>query len=286
MKFFSLLVLESFNRFLNLVVGVAAITGLAGMFDYFSQHAVVTYDLMSPTTSRTVWINESALMSYYWEHNHKIPEPVMKHIQRDGKLVLPELEAAEAGRFDPYPKYEYSNLEKKLRLQSYERFLTSWGGGYPSNCDEWIDHILPEVTKLSQTEQRALELAILSARRVESTISLKNDGDLLAKNIKVYIIAVPNLASGAKGSILSIMSAMPIPKPRIYDYRAEFHMPFLQPKHGNTVKVITREAPIFRKNIGVDYETQRVVRSGKLAAVFLILLGLSVATVMVFSRLS
>jgi hypothetical protein len=292
MKVFSLSALESFNRFLNLIVGVAVITSVVGVLDYFYQYAHVSYDLQSPGAPGAVWVNESAVVKYYMDHNYKMSDVITKYLRRDHRLWIPSLEDAEAGRFSNYPKelspsdpdYEHFEIEKKLRLQSYHPF--SWGVGmvYPGNCDEWIDQILPEVRKLSETEQRVLELAILSARRVESTIWIKNDGDLIARDIKVYINAVPNLASGGKGSILSIMSIkIPTVRSRIYDYHAEFDLPVLKPKDEVPIMVITRESPIFSGSISLDYETQRVVRSGKLAIFFLILMVSSLAIVMVFA---
>jgi hypothetical protein len=296
MKLFSLSVLESFNRFLNLVVGVAAITGLVGMLDYFNQHASVTCDLMSPTSSwTTVWVNESALIRYYKDHSYEMPDAVVRYLQRDSRVEIPDLGKAEAGEFSQYPEelapdapfYEHFQVQEKLRLESYSPFFgLIIAPAYPSNCDEWIDQILPEVRKRSETDRRILELAILSARRVESTIWLKNDGDLAATNIKVQISAVTNLVSGGKGSILAIRSLRPIPTPMISDYRAELVMPILEPKRGNHLTVITREAPIFEGNIAINYDTLRVVRSGKLAAVFLILLGASLGIVIVFSKFS
>jgi hypothetical protein len=249
----------------------------------------VTYDLFSP---EGVWIDESAVVRYYIDHKYEIPGVVIRYLQRDRRLEIPDLEKAQEGKFSHYPDevtpnspyYNELEIEKKLRLESYSPFFSHTKMyAFPSNCDEWIDQILPEVKKFSQADQRVLELAILSARRVNSEVWLKNDGDLVARNIKVYISAISNLASGGKRSILSISSLRPGPAPVIEDYRAVFTMPVLEAKHGNPVWVITREAPIFHGNIVVDYDTEHVVNFRRMAAIYIILLAFCCVILMVFT---
>ncbi|MCJ7498441.1 MAG: hypothetical protein MUO78_09975 [candidate division Zixibacteria bacterium] len=293
MKIFSLSILDSFNKFLNLVVGITVITSLVALFDFSNQHAKVSFDVFTVA----VWIDESAIIKYYEVHNYKMPDILVKYLSRSGRLVIPNLEKAISGKYDYYypddellpnsPAYENYEIEKKLQLQSYYLFgLTMGGSAYPANTDEWLNQLLPEVKKLSKTEGRKLELAILEARRVENMINLKNEGDLSAKSIKLYINVIRNLVSGPKGSILSIMSLIPGQKPIIEDYRAEFNLLILKPKCENQVTVITREAPIFLGNIDVDYETQRIVNFRRLATVFVILLMASLVIIMFFSLVS
>lgn len=157
-------VLESFNKFLNLLVGVAVITSLVGLFDYFNQHAQITYDLLSP---EAVWIDESSIARYYIEHNFKIPDLVIRYFQRSGRLEIPNLEKAQEGKFSDYPEeltpdllnYEVYEIDKKLKLESYSPFLFGTLFCYTSNCDEWIDRILPEIKRLSKDDGHVLELA-------------------------------------------------------------------------------------------------------------------------------
>ena len=289
MRIFSISILDSFNKFLNLVVGITVITSLFAVFDYFHQHAQLTLDV----SVEAVWIDESAIIKYYEEHDYIIPDILVKYLNRSGRLVIPSLEKAVLGQYDYYyrdqellpnsPTYDDNEIKKKLQLQSYYTSFFGKSGIYTPNTDEWINLLLPEVRKLSQIEERKLELAILKARRVENMISLKNEGGLVATNLKLYIYVTRDLVSGSKGSILSIMSFWPSQKPIIEDHRAELNLLVLKPKYANHVTVITREAPIFPININIDYETQRIVSFWRITIIFGILLIVSFLIIMVCS---
>jgi hypothetical protein len=300
MKLFSFSVLERVNKILALVATIAVITGLYGASDYFNQYAKVTYELSSPSHSGSMWIEHSEIVRHYKDHNLKMPEPVAEYLRRRSGLgPILEVKKLLAGEFSFYPPpidpnlpdfklvFDFKEIEKKLKLEYYGPLLIlPETPNYPYNYNEWIDQILTKVKKSSEHDYKVLTLAILSARRIESRISLKNDGDLVAKNINVYIRAGWDLASGAKGTIISILSLVPAPKPLIEDYRAVFTLPTLKPKNGVPVFVITREAPIFTRDIILDYETERKVNFTKIARLFGLLFSGSIALIVTLSLFS
>ena len=297
-KFFSLSALKSFNKFLNLIVGVAVISSVFALFDYFNQRAQVTFDVVY--FPERAWIDEDAVVAYYTEHNYKIPDVVKAYLHRPFRVVFPtrsESKKIETGEFSNYPdklpptilsnssSRKIHQIDDKLHLKSYSPYWTGVKGiGGLSNCDDWVDKLLPEVRKLSDSTATAvLELAILGARRINSTIFMKNEGDLIARNIRVYIRFGRDLLSGGKEQVLSITSLRPIPRVVIEDYRAEVQIPALKPKNGNRLNVITREAPIFPESVELVYDTQRKVSFVKLLNFFGIFFLVSLLIVVLFS---
>jgi hypothetical protein len=299
MKIFSFSTLERANQILSLLAAISVITGLYGLSDYVNQYAKVSYELSSPSHSSSLWIDDSEIVRYYEAHNLKMPEPVAEYIRRRSGLgPISETKKIVTGEFSFYPPpidpnfvnlkllFERIQIDKKLKLESYDSpVVLPEVSTYPLNYNEWMDQILTKVKKSSEHDYRVLTLALLSARRIENTIWLRNEGDLAAKNIKLYINVGWNLTSGAQGSLISILSLAPAPKPIIEDYRAVLTLPILKPKNGDGLYVITREAPLLTRNITLDYDTERKVNFIRMARFFALLLFGSIALIVTASIL-
>ncbi len=271
---------------IQLLVYIFTITAFFAGLDLFSTRP-------SLNINKTIFpsadcVNRELLQSFYiHEYQFQIPnaiEPLMpdenylKSKAREGREA--SIDLAATIRYLEQNESERNNIDNLLkeenfipRLESSVKDVTTRARQirvYSKHCINldrlWEKHQSLIKAKLNTEEYFIFLAALTSARAIDQQLTIKNDGDVALRDVKIHIMAPYREALGSrKDNILHIESLITqiLSVYHRYPDFVEIEVPYLGINKTITYRIVTRDKALQTDEIYHAYKENKSIRVGK-----------------------